>query len=258
MEKLSDSKERIRESARKGMEILASSANIGPAVGAHALRPLNAKQKAAWRLPVARLQILTELINQYGLGSSSGIMAPSVMKFAQDNGCFTHSNGDVRDATKDLTVAVQKHTGTQAIEPYLKGLRPKQLEEYEYAFGRGNRHNGEKGSAEQEQFSPNLTPPEALAALGPKAKRRGYPHRIRKARRKKMRRWTSPHACFAACATPRGTRMHWICTTGRTALFLPPALLAPRWLRLRAWPTTCWTSASTGRVHKLRNHRSGY
>ena len=137
MEKLSDSKERIRESARKGMEILASSANIGPAVvGAHALRPLNAKQKAAWRPIVARLQILTELINQYGLGSSSGIMAPSVMKFAQDNGCFTHSNGDVRDATKDLTVAVQKHrhTGYRAVP---EGTAAETVGGVQYAFDGG-------------------------------------------------------------------------------------------------------------------------
>ena len=179
MEKLSDSKERIRESARKGMEILASSANIGPAVvGAHALRPLNAKQKAAWRPIVARLQILTELINQYGLGSSSGIMAPSVMKFAQDNGCFTHSNGDVRDATKDLTVAVQKHTGTQAIEPYLKGLRPKQLEEYEYAFDGGTGTMARK-AAQSKSSLPKFDTPGSPRGAGAKGQAKGVssPHK---------------------------------------------------------------------------------
>ena len=159
IEKLSDGKERIREGARKGTEILASSANIGPAVvGAHALRPLTAKQKAAWRPTVARLQILTELINQYGLGnSSSGIMAPAVMKFVQDNGCFTHSNGEVRDATKDLTVAVQKHTGTGAIEAYLKDLRQKQREEYEYAFDGGT--GPMKRKAEGKSSLPKFDPP---------------------------------------------------------------------------------------------------
>lgn len=179
VEKLSDSKERIRESARKGMEILASSANIGPAVvGAHALRPLNAKQKAAWRPIVARLQILTELINQYGLGSSSGIMAPAVMKFAQDNGCFTHSNGEVRDATKDLTVAVQKHTGTQAIEPYLKGLRPKQLEEYEYAFDGGTGAMTRK-AAQSKSSLPKFDGPTSPRSAGAKAQAKGHasPHK---------------------------------------------------------------------------------
>lgn len=136
VEKLSDGNPRVREGARRGTEILASSANIGPAVvGAHALRALNAKQKAAWRPILARLQLLTDLISQYGIGNSSGIMAPNVMTFAQNNTCFTHSNGEVRDAAKDLTVAVQKLSGTQAIEGYLKALRPKQLEEYETAFG---------------------------------------------------------------------------------------------------------------------------
>lgn len=158
VEKLSDGKERIREGARKGTEVLASSANIGPAVvGAHALRPLNAKQRAAWRPIVARLQILTELINQYGLGTSSGIMAPAVMKFAQDNGCFTHSNGEVRDATKDLTVAVQKHTGTATVEPYLKDLRQKQREEYEYAFDGGT--GPMKRKAEGKSSLPKFDPP---------------------------------------------------------------------------------------------------
>jgi len=41
----------------------------------------------------------------------------------------------VRDAVKDLTVAVQKLVGTAALEGHLKTLRPKQLEEYEAAFG---------------------------------------------------------------------------------------------------------------------------
>jgi centrosomal protein CEP104 len=142
VEKLSDGNARIREGARKGTEILASSANIGPAVvGAHALRALNAKQKSGWRPILARLQLLTDLINQYGLGNNSGIMAQNVMVFAQNNNCFAHSNGEVRDAAKDLTVAVQKLTGTDSVEGYLKGLRPKQLEEYESAFGGGSKSN---------------------------------------------------------------------------------------------------------------------
>mgnify|MGYP006077091709 CR=1 FL=1 len=138
VEKLADGNGRIREGARRGMDILAASANIGPAVvGAHALRSTNAKQKTAWRPIVARLQLLADLINQYGLGTSSGIMTENVMNFAKSNECFTHSSGEVRDAAKDMTIAVQKLTGTSAIESYLKLLRPKQLEEYMNEFGEG-------------------------------------------------------------------------------------------------------------------------
>ena len=138
VDKLADGNARIREGARRGCDILAASANIGPAVvGAHSLRTMSSKQKTAWRPVVARLQLLTDLINQYGLGNSSGIMVENVMNFAKSNGCFTHSNGEVRIATQELTVAVQKVVGTQAIESYLKLLRPKQLEEYENAFGGG-------------------------------------------------------------------------------------------------------------------------
>jgi len=139
VEKLADGNARIREGARRGCDILAASANIGPAVvGAHALRTLASKQKTQWRPVVARLQLLTDLINQYGLGNSSGIMMDNVMNFSKSNGCFTHSNGEVRVAAQDLTVAVQKIVGTDAISSYLKLLRPKQLEEYENAFGGGS------------------------------------------------------------------------------------------------------------------------
>jgi centrosomal protein CEP104 len=138
VDKLSDGNARIREGARRGCEILAASANIGPAVvGAHALRSMSSKQKTAWRPVVARLEVLTGLISQYGLGNSSGIMVDNVMNFAKSNGCFTHSNGEVRIATQELTVAVQKIVGTEAIGSYLRLLRPKQLEEYENAFGGG-------------------------------------------------------------------------------------------------------------------------
>jgi centrosomal protein CEP104 len=136
LEKLSDGNARIREGARKGVEVLAASPNIGPAVlAAHALRQLSAKQKTAWRPIVARLELMTSLVTTYGVGGTTGISADAFMNFAKVNGCFAHSNGEVRDAARDLTVALHKLVGTAALEPYLRTLRPKQLEEYEAAFG---------------------------------------------------------------------------------------------------------------------------
>ena len=154
VEKLSDVNARIREGARRGCDILAASANIGPAVvGAHALRTLASKQKTQWKPIVSRLQLLTDLINQYGLGNTSGIMMENVMNFSKSNGCFTHSNGEVRAAAQDLSVAVQKIVGTEAISSYLKLLRPKQLEEYEIAFGESPsaRLNREEAPAKAEK-----------------------------------------------------------------------------------------------------------
>lgn len=54
---------RLRELSRKGLQLLAESSNIGPAVvGSHALKALPAKQKTAWRPIVARLQLLRDLV----------------------------------------------------------------------------------------------------------------------------------------------------------------------------------------------------
>ena len=135
IEKLADGNARIRDGARKGIDLLAASPNIGSAVvGAHALRVLPAKQKTAWRPIMARLQLLTDLVIDHGVGGNSGLGTDAVMSFIKNYGAFGHSNGEVRDAAKDLTVAVQRTVGTPALEGYLKALRPKQLEEYLAAF----------------------------------------------------------------------------------------------------------------------------
>ena len=134
VEKLADGNARIREGAHKGLDILASSSNIGPAVvGSHSMRALPSKQANAWRPILARLQVLRELVASYGVGGNS-LSWESAMNFIKSNGAFAHSNAEVRDAARDLTVAIQKHVGTPALESYLQALRPKQLEEYMAAF----------------------------------------------------------------------------------------------------------------------------
>lgn len=136
LEKLSDGNARIRDAAKRGVDVLLASSNIGPAViGAHAMRQLSTKQKTAWRPIAARLEIMTSIANTFGVGGTTGVTADGFMGFAKTNGCFAHSNGEVRDAARDLTVALHKIVGTAALEPYLRTLRPKQLEEYEQAFG---------------------------------------------------------------------------------------------------------------------------
>jgi len=135
IEKLADGNARIREGARKGLEVLAGSSNVGPpVVGAHALRALPSKQASAWRPISSRLQLLTDLVSAYGVGGGTGLSTESVMNYAKNTGAFAHSNAEVRDSAKELTVAVQAVVGTEALEGYLKALRPKQLEEYMAAF----------------------------------------------------------------------------------------------------------------------------
>ena len=114
---------------------MAGSSSVGPnAVASQAIRPLNNKQKTAWRPILGRMQLLQDLVSNYGVGSQSGLSIESIMNYIKDLGAFAHNNGEVRESAKDLTVALQKQVGTEALEKYLKVLRPKQLEEYYAAF----------------------------------------------------------------------------------------------------------------------------
>lgn len=144
IEKLSDGNARIREGAKKGIDMLSNASSVGPAVVAsHALRALSAKQKTAWRPILVRLQVLTDIVSGYGLGSTTGVTADVAMNFCKTYGAFSHSNGEVRDGAKDLTVAVHKYVGLGPIESYLTAaLRPKQLEEYKAAFDGGAKGSG--------------------------------------------------------------------------------------------------------------------
>mmetsp|Transcript_15235 Transcript_15235/g.22436 ORF Transcript_15235/g.22436 Transcript_15235/m.22436 type:complete len:112 (-) Transcript_15235:1428-1763(-) len=55
---------RLREIAKKGLQVLAEANNVGPAaVGLHALKALPEKQKTAWRPIAARLQLLRDLVS---------------------------------------------------------------------------------------------------------------------------------------------------------------------------------------------------
>lgn len=151
IERMADGNARIRECAREGIEILAASRSVGPAaVGAHAQRAIPTKLKAAWRPIVSRLQLLTYLTSNYGFGAQGGISCESVMNFARTTGSFSHSNGEVRDAARDLTVEVFRIVGETPLDVYLKLLRPKQLEEYLAAFEKA----AKSGKAEKKSLIP--------------------------------------------------------------------------------------------------------
>ena len=156
IEKLSDGGERIRKGARRGLEALASSPSVGPAaIASHALKSLNSKQKQAWRPILGRLQTITDLINQYSLGQQSGLSVDAIMNCARNMGALTHSNGEVRDAAKEMTVALQKQVGTDVLEGILKAeLRPKQLEEYYIAFGESPNRDNEVSTRNEPESAP--------------------------------------------------------------------------------------------------------
>jgi hypothetical protein len=135
---LNDGNARVRETALRSLLSIAACSSIGPAlVGSRTLIPMQGKLKSLPRPLVGRLQVLTGLVTAYGIGSNTSLSCDSLMGYCKANGAFAHSNGEVRDACKDLTVALQGLVGTDPIEPYLNVLRPKQVEEYMTAFERG-------------------------------------------------------------------------------------------------------------------------
>lgn len=135
IEKLSDGNSRLREGARKGLDILAASSSVGAGfIAFHAAKALSPKQKNAWRPIASRIQLMADLVNTYGIGQSSGLNMDSLLNFSKTNGAYAHSNVEVRDAAKDLVVAIQRQVGTTPLEPTLSALRKKQREEYEAAF----------------------------------------------------------------------------------------------------------------------------
>ncbi len=143
LEKQNDGNVRMRDGARRGLDLLAGAACVGPLVVAqHALRPIPAKQKTAWRPLQARIKLLADLVNSFGLNNSSGLNHDTLLALPKSSGAFAHSSGEVREAAKELVVNIQRVTGTAVLEPVLKELRAKQREEYMLAF------EGKGGAAE--------------------------------------------------------------------------------------------------------------
>jgi centrosomal protein CEP104 len=135
VEKLADGNARLREGGRKAIDAMAASSVVGPsAVQYHLVKALPPKQKTAWRPIQARLQVLADLVNLYGLNNNSGLHMDTMLNFSKTVGAYAHSNGDVREAAKQLVVAIEKQVGREPLEPTLSLLRKNQREEYEAAF----------------------------------------------------------------------------------------------------------------------------
>ena len=145
------------------------------------------------------------------------------MKFAQDNGCFTQY-GDVRDVTKDpdgRCSEAHRHTGRAVPEGIAVETA---VEEHEYAFDGGTGTMARK-AAQSKSSLPKFDTPGSPRGAGPKAKRRGYPHRIRKQTKEdEALDFTTCMFCGMRLHVERGCTDH---TTGRTALFRPLPRLRP-------------------------------
>lgn len=159
VDKLADGNARLRDGARKGLDLLSSSPSVGPSLVCHHLvKPLPPKHKANWRPIASRLELLSTLVNSFGLGTSSGLTLDTILNFPKATQAYSHSHGEVRDAAKELVVSVQRIVGTPPLEATLSLLRKKQREEYEAAFeGKGGHIRLKEGGDEKISSPPKRT-----------------------------------------------------------------------------------------------------
>ena len=65
--------------------------------------------------------LMIDLVTAYGVGGATGLSTEAVMNYAKNTGAFAHSNAEVRDSAKELTVGTlsYKSTITHPLPPIL-------------------------------------------------------------------------------------------------------------------------------------------
>ncbi|OQR82026.1 hypothetical protein THRCLA_11199 [Thraustotheca clavata] len=130
--KLGEPQSKIREQVSSVLLKLAGSEEIGADnIGGHLCRRTTKKALAIKHLQ-GRLGLVKELLVQFGVQNEEFTL-PIIMGFLEDNSAFSHQTKEIRDLAKDITVLLHEIGGSE-VEPFLKSLRPKQLEEYQTAF----------------------------------------------------------------------------------------------------------------------------
>ena len=121
----------------KSLKFIVANTSVGGTVIANqCLRAMPPKQKTSWRPICNRLQMVLDIINTTGVSHKSGNTVDNVLGFMKNHDTFTHSNGDVRDVTKAICVAMAKVVGAETILPQLEAvLRKTQYDDYKSAFG---------------------------------------------------------------------------------------------------------------------------
>jgi hypothetical protein len=144
--KLGDSQVRIREAAEEALLMIAGCQPLGcDFVARHAVKKLPQRQTGkVWRPLAARLDLLKNLVLEYGVSSSGGgggeahhaLTVELAMGFVKETEATSHTSQDVRDAARQLAVSLYTRVLGQGVdwEPWLGMLRSKQREEYERAF----------------------------------------------------------------------------------------------------------------------------
>jgi hypothetical protein len=161
--KLGDNQPRVREAAFDALLALAACPPVGcDFVVRAATRKLPLRQTGkVWRPLACRLQLLRDLADDYGVGPGSGLTVDAAMHFAfTANEAPQHTFQEVRDAARELAVALYKRVGGQFDwAPHLQLLRAKQREEYERAFEEAQGDPGGDGTPYTATAAAALGPP---------------------------------------------------------------------------------------------------
>ena len=108
IEKLAEGNQRIRDGSKRLLIQYTTLTSIGAiSVTNCILKPLSPKQKTASKPLQSRLLLLYDIYQKY----LSTLPVDSMLIYMKNNGAFAHSSGDVRDAAKELTIAIQKQIG---------------------------------------------------------------------------------------------------------------------------------------------------
>lgn len=89
-------------------------------------------ESTSWRFLRGKLRILRAIVLEHHCGAK--LSAKPIMQFMASVNAFCHANEKVREAARDLTVAVYRDIGRNNIEKYLGSLRQVQMDEYILAF----------------------------------------------------------------------------------------------------------------------------
>eukprot|EP01035_Chromulina_nebulosa_P021465 gene21465-27803_t len=111
------------------------------------------------KLADTNVRIQNDVVSNIGVGNNSGYSAENILNFVKNLNGFAHGTGEVRDASKDLTVLIHKYVDVDVILPYLSSLRKLQLEEYYAAFG--NENNNNNNNKPNEKDANTVTTPKA-------------------------------------------------------------------------------------------------
>ncbi|GBG27244.1 Centrosomal protein of 104 kDa [Hondaea fermentalgiana] len=142
IDKLGNNAARIRDATTQLLQHLARLKVVGVhTVAGAVLKLLRPGKSMLWRQLLGRLKLLADLIAEFEMKDANGLSLEAVMSLITAYSGHVHPNAEVRECAKEVVLQVYAQVG-DAVMPYLKDLRPKQMEEYEAGFDQIDRSQG--------------------------------------------------------------------------------------------------------------------